>query len=147
MRYALHVHEQRDGDYTVEGPYDDYASAHRAGMVFARAGRYVTVQLWDVAAICDFCSGVDVTWSYDVEEFQVTEAEWGSIEGWAACDACHELIEAGRRKDLATRALREYFIKHTEVPDLPEVRLIVLNHIQVVHGKFWENKKGPGTHV
>jgi len=148
MRYGIHVHERRESDdYTVEGPFADYNEAHRAGMKFARAGKFVTVVLWDNAAICDFCSDPVVSWSYDVEEFRVEGAEWGSIEGWAACDACHELIEADDRKGLATRSLREFFKKHPEVPDRPDVRANVWKHIHEVHPKFWELKKGSGTHI
>jgi len=152
MRYALHIHEAKGKPYVVEGPYPDYPTAHSAGMVFAKQGKYVTLELFDQAAICDFCSSQAVAWSYDVDDFQIIDRPevhegWGSVGNWAACDECHELVEAGDQRELAMHSLKTFFTSHPEVPDRPEVRASVYEHIRKVHGEFWQKKKGPGKHV
>src|ERR1051325_11259977 len=64
--------------------------------------------------ICDFCAGKPVTWRYPcashdnatfpAEIFGVPVTT-GSISDWAACDACHALIESNDRDALAQRSL------------------------------------------
>lgn len=57
---------------------------------------------------CDFCNALDPTWSYpahDILMVPVDEDEriHQSVGGWAACDACALLIEAGDTEGLLVR--------------------------------------------
>ena len=141
MRYVIHVAEEKGGPFETYGPYEDYPTAHAAGMVYARQGKDVSLYPADEAAICDFCSSPLVAWSYDVEDFRVGSTEWGSRGGWAACDDCHDLIEKGDPRALALHSLRTFFTTNSQIPDQPEVRSHVYEHIRTVHGEFWAHKR------
>jgi hypothetical protein len=57
---------------------------------------------------CDFCNELNPTWSYpahDILMVPVDEDEriHQSVGGWAACDACAALIEAGDQEGLLVR--------------------------------------------
>jgi|SRR5262245_12559577 len=152
MRYVLHISDAKGKPYVVEGPYEDYPTAQSAGMVFAKQGKYVTLELVDQAAICDFCSSPAVTWSYDVDDFHIVDRPevhegWGSTGGWAACDTCHDLIEAGDPEAVAMNSMQTFFKTHPEIPDQPEYRSRVYEHVRTVHSEFWKHKHGPGKHI
>ena len=44
--------------------------------------------------ICDFCGDGWPSWDYDCHDFVARLPDLASMGGWAACDACSELIEA-----------------------------------------------------
>ncbi len=72
--------------------------------------------------ICDFCSSPDVSWNYDAisaNAFQVEEITLASIGGWAACETCSTLIEAGDREGLRKHSLAT--LAETSPCPLPDV--------------------------
>ena len=100
--------------------------------------------------VCDLCFGRPVTWRYPCESFIGPEETIGDrvwvhemVADWAACDVCHDLIEADRREELAERAY------HSENAP-PEWRLIKLQipkselmaHFRVLHDQFFYHRKG-----
>lgn len=60
---------------------------------------------------CDFCAGSNPRWSYPAKDVRHTGPGGAKIMltgGWAACDACHGLIERGDRNRLAERGARVF---------------------------------------
>lgn len=140
--YFVHVAFEKDAPQKVHGPFDSYTEAHKFGAPFAEEGLDVEVRTDE--AICDFCSSPDVAWSYPAMDFQVVDPQlgWGSRGGWAACDTCHGYIEDGDRKALAQRSIDLFFEFHPDVPDLPDVRHHVFNHIRLMHESFFNARTG-----
>jgi hypothetical protein len=72
--------------------------------------------------VCDFCFDQGPTWDYPCERFVIPELDFGSDEGWSACDTCSALVEAGDVEGIVERGLmvfgqperREALIKITE---------------------------------
>ena len=60
---------------------------------------------------CDFCMSTDIVCSFDGPETVVMmagegrTATWQQSGGWASCEACAQLMEAGKLEDLAERAI------------------------------------------
>lgn len=80
------------------------------------------LHLGRVDAVCDFCLAPDPAWEFPAGPVQVAghHAITDSIDGWAACDHCHELIEADRIAELvfeAPRRQREHVPAGTVMPD------------------------------
>jgi hypothetical protein len=79
------------------------------------------------AAVCDFCSSPGATHAFPVPDFEMPHGIGTSQGGWAACDECHALVLAKRKKDLLARALGGMsfpkFSKHA---------------IGELHDKFWQ---------
>lgn len=100
-------------------------------------------------ATCDFCSNGAVRWRYPARDFVVTDLTArlhaqelpgvGSEGGWAACAACHALIERTDRQGLVLRSARK-FAKRYGVP----ARLLMPD-LRKLHDQFWENREGPPT--
>jgi hypothetical protein len=112
--------------------------------------------------ICDFCSSPDVRWSYPcrdhnrqahaealiqrpdgslrVEEMDI---EGFSHGGWAACSACHALIQRGDRDRLARRSAKRMIRNN---PDIPLVLSNATEHVRRLHDQFWANRDGPPVH-
>ena len=68
-----------------------------------------------VSAICDFCSTPGATHYHDVPDQTIMlDSATGSmgagrsVGGWMACDECEALIAAGKRKELAERAIQQH---------------------------------------
>lgn len=60
----------------------------------------------EMVGTCDFSSDPGPTWRYPCGDFAVP---WcGSVGDWAACDACHDLIERGVWTAVAGRAVAKY---------------------------------------
>lgn len=62
------------------------------------------------SAVCDFCSSPGASHTFDVPDFGISTlpGNYGagrSTGGWAACDACADLIRANKRKALVDRAI------------------------------------------
>ncbi len=58
--------------------------------------------------ICDFCSSPDVAWQYEAisaNVFEIEDLTLASVGGWAACETCSALIEAGDREGLRQHSL------------------------------------------
>lgn len=77
-----------------------------------------------MSIVCDFCSSPAVRWTFAARDF-VLDAEktglrndegapldWGSREGWAACEPCKRLVMATDREGLAARAARRWHRKN-----------------------------------
>lgn len=91
---------------------------------------------------CDFCSAIPVKWDYPCRDFNkdgMTRA--GQRESWAACDACHRLIQAGDREQLARRGVTRL---HRLFPDRLPLRL---PGIRVAHARFWANREANPVRV
>lgn len=91
--------------------------------------------------ICDFCSEPNPRWQYPASDFIMHVPgpdDYGSEGAWAACDACHDLIEAGDGDGLAKRSA-DKFARNT--PGMP--RSFLLSRIRELHEGFWSRRKGP----
>jgi hypothetical protein len=83
-----------------------------------------------------------VVWRYPAQNFvayAVAGVVGQSVGDWAACTACHALIENGDRSELLERSLRRLLEKHPEMrPDEADVR----EHLGLIHAMFFGNKTG-----
>lgn len=88
--------------------------------------------------ICDFCSSTSVGWSFPCRDFSLrgSAGAFNSTEGWAACDACRDLIVKGDRDALARRSESEFHRHHPGQPPIP------LGIIRELHDTFWANRDG-----
>lgn len=102
------------------------------------------------APICDFCASPDVRWRYRSEDFRsaivavdassnISVSSAGSRGDWAACPACHALIESGDRARLVRRAVSRYLRSH---PDTPVSRATLTAAISAVQSQFFDNRVG-----
>jgi hypothetical protein len=100
--------------------------------------------------VCDFCRAPDVKWTYPAKPFTLgvgSDADGliaaiGSDEWWAACDACHALIERGDKDEVARRAIRTSEREGALSRD-PKMRGVVIHGIVMIHSAFYENRTGP----
>lgn len=91
---------------------------------------------------CDFCSGGPVTWSYPALNFvaYVSDAIFGeSVGAWAACDACHALIEASDRSGLTARAMRDL----VRILPAGEATHELTAQMAALHDRFFAVRTGP----
>lgn len=97
--------------------------------------------------ICDFCSSPDVAWRYPARTFAayiVAGIVGESVGDWAACPACHALIESGQRSALADRSVRTLLEKQPDwKPAEPELRA----HLLHLHAMFFESRVGKALPV
>jgi hypothetical protein len=107
----------------------------------------------DVEPQCDFCTTTYPTWSYPAKDFSLGgEHNTGEVEelaisigGWAACDGCHELIEANDYDGLAQRSYTLYVEKHGLV--VPVLTAVTLEAFKVIHRGFKVNRVGEAERV
>ena len=97
--------------------------------------------------ICDFCSKERVRWDYPADDFEIEIEGYGptghaSREGWAACDVCHALIEAGDRDGLARRAATSFEAQFGVFPG--DTRARVHREMRKLHDQFFAHRTGPG---
>ncbi len=78
---------------------------------------------------CDFCSEPEPAWSYPAATVRVV-SNHVSDGDWAACDACHDLIEAKDFNALADRSLIYYRGRYGDRPGAVEL-LATLRDIHV----------------
>jgi hypothetical protein len=79
-------------------------------------------------AICDFCSVPGPSHVLDVPDFELAPGH-RSTDGWSACDECHALILAGKRKQLLVRSEQSIsFAKFTK------------GALVELHDRFWQAK-------
>lgn len=81
-------------------------------------------------SVCDFCGRRDVSWEFPAEDYLRAGGHDRSVGSWRACSECGQLINSGRREDLARRGAREL---------RRPVR--VVRH---VHDEFWAHRQGAG---
>jgi hypothetical protein len=88
---------------------DDVVRAYAAvGLIWRQDERWrceaarIDLGLAPELAVCDFCNERPVTWAIDATDFWV--ADFHSVDGWLACEACGAAIAAGDRATLDARA-------------------------------------------
>lgn len=103
-----------------------------------------------IGSVCDFCMSPAITWAYPCESFSMgiateqrkeTLNSWG---GWAACDVCHDLIEAGedKERELADRSANQNNRMLSE--GLTEAEFEMLSAMLfTMHEQFRAGRKGP----
>lgn len=96
---------------------------------------------------CDFCSAPCPSWRYPARSFIAYRA-WNlageSVGDWAACDACHKLIEADDHEHLAQRSLDELILKYPEARSAAE---ILFDELADLHRQFFEHRCGPAVSI
>ena len=96
---------------------------------------------------CDFCSAPFPSWRYPARSFiayRAANLAGESVGDWAACDACHKLIEADDHEHLAQRSLDELILKHPEARAAAE---ILFNDLADLHRQFFEHRCGPAVPI
>jgi hypothetical protein len=86
----------------------------------------------EVAMKCDFCSSADPRWRFEAAPFAL---DFGPVlatsdAGWAACDACCQLIVKGDRVGLTDRAVRQG-------PASAMGREELRTALEIIHGLFF----------
>lgn len=89
--------------------------------------------------ICDFCSSSSVVWRYPTRSFNLTQIKARSVEDWAACENCHDLIEEGQWQALAVRSLAT----------CTDAKLLYWSRefLRELHAKFNSHRMGPAIKV
>lgn len=101
---------------------------------------------------CDFCPAQEAAWEHRAEDAQnvmlaiqpgqpTQSFGQGSHGSWAACEACHRLIEAGKRDKLARRAAKKMAQGH----NLP--MKVILQSVRSAHSMYWDGAVGPGIPI
>jgi hypothetical protein len=96
---------------------------------------------------CDFCSAPCPSWRYPARSFiayRASNLAGESVGDWAACDACHKLIEADDHYSLAQRSLDELIVKHPEARAAAE---ILFQDLAELHRQFFEHRRGPAVPI
>jgi hypothetical protein len=100
--------------------------------------------------VCDFCNSPVVVWSYPARDSNMILLETmesntflGNRGGWAACEKCSELIEAGDEKGLLEWSLKTMREKNKK--NMPDE--IIRKVMRQVHRAFWENRLGERVRV
>lgn len=97
--------------------------------------------------ICDFCSAQNPAWQYPALTFLaycISHIGGESVGDWAACDACHQLIEAEDRRGLAQRSLQELILKHPETSSAATELYLELVELQQ---QFFLHRSGEATPI
>lgn len=72
--------------------------------------------------VCDFCLAPNPTWEYPAGQVEIDLPHPDNInrsrDEWAACDACHDLIERGPLIRLAVRICHEQLGDHVHPVEL-----------------------------
>ncbi|HXB67291.1 MAG TPA: hypothetical protein VNY05_03560 [Candidatus Acidoferrales bacterium] len=92
--------------------------------------------------VCDFCSTPSPAWIYPARSFLVARHDTlvdQSLGGWAACDTCHNLIEAGNSPGLLVRSVDTLLLAQPEM--LPSYDW-VLDQMKELHAQFSANRTG-----
>ncbi len=91
---------------------------------------------------CDFCSAPEPMWAYPAKDFiayLVLPLVGESVGAWAACEECHQLIEAGDREGLAVRSLDELIFR---CPEAAMVAPALKQELRQLHERFFANRAG-----
>lgn len=93
---------------------------------------------------CDFCSEPNPAWKYPAMsfvDFEMCGIASESVGDWAACDACHELIESGDMDGLANRSIA--LMVCSAPPELTEAAPQLRAMLIELHRKFSDARVGP----
>ena len=90
--------------------------------------------------ICDFCSSQEVKWAHEANDFKFpSPLNMKSIGAWAACSACHSLIENNQRTELLDRSVETYRkLYPDDKANIFPIRII----INKGHAAYWQNRTG-----
>ena len=107
-----------------------------------------SVYLASTILLCDFCSKPSPNWRYPASEFTtVPEPEQSpatSIGDWAACDTCHDLIEASEWIGLCVRSTETLIAVRPDLLDrTDEIAKVMVS----LHCGFRDHRGGPPTHI
>ncbi len=98
--------------------------------------------------ICDFCSGLQVRWCYPARDFfnVVSGGPTGivvseSVGGWAACEQCHGLIEAGDEEALLNRSVQNFVELYGFLPPT------LAEDIRRIHNQFFAHRCGLAVEI
>lgn len=103
-----------------------------------------------VSTVCDFCSSPNPPWVYPVDAGQYQASGFtvsvtvNSDGWWTACDRCADLIDRGRRDDLARASaarLRDHSANYRQLPPKLARRLV-----EESQSGFWSQHPG-GRHL
>jgi len=97
--------------------------------------------------VCDFCSDLEPRYLEDCETYEAylwspgmdpSKSEYiGHSEGaWAACEVCHQLVQARKWHQLERRAVEAMQRKH---PDIPKNR--IQKGVAIIHDTFRRHKR------
>lgn len=98
-----------------------------------------------ITLVCDFCSTPDdVAWTYPCEDFVVAGLVPGlpnevKVGDWAACEACHDLIEAGAWAEVGKRAVDHHVERH---PLPAKARSLLTILLRKLHTDFQQHRTG-----
>src|SRR6266571_638696 len=95
------------------------------------------------AIICDFCSATDPCWDYPTQSFatgdvlEVGDARYPTMStgGWAACQTCHDYIEALNYSSLLQRSVHTFLQKYGPLPD-NHAMVLLRNELHQLHQQF-----------
>lgn len=97
---------------------------------------------------CDFCPAKEARWEHRADDSSnvLVAARAGTVQSfgqgshgsWAACEACHRLIEAGKADKLARRAAKKLAERHGTPFSA------VLAAVRSAHSMYWKHRVGPG---
>lgn len=119
----------------------EYAHAFAVSRVIGNTDHDVDPVLFDpstmeLVGVCDFCSTAGPRWRYPATTFVEMISGYGSVDDWAACTTCHDLIETGDDRScrrLVDRALARF----------PEaVRRAMRPGIAEFHDQFRSHRNG-----
>lgn len=100
----------------------------------------------ELQGVCDFCSAPKPAWGYKADNFATpaefdvpsgTEYAYGSAGGWAACDACADLIDDDAWNELFERAVASL---STLSPLPPEIAAGRRLHLRTIYAQFRATK-------
>ena len=133
---TLDVHEHRDGSPNT------YEHAAAVTMSIGNTDHPVDPVLYDpttmeLVGVCDFCATPGPRWRYPATSFGDMASGYGSVDDWAACDACHDLIECDddrARRQLLQRSLVRFSDRE---------RRWLRPQVMEFHDQFREHRTGP----
>jgi hypothetical protein len=124
----------------AKGPNGDWISA--------LAGHEIAEKLEEFdLVVCDFCSGTPVTWDFPASSFVdpvPISPPTVSVQGWAACDLCAELIHNDQRDELADRSARSFADSYPGDVEDPKELAVIKRHLRALHEAFFAHREGAG---
>lgn len=94
-----------------------------------------------VNPICDFCGAPEPKWAFPASRFKL--AVGFSEGGWAACEECRQLVDAGDREGLVRRALATQCSNEKHLKTLKALEA----HLRDVHERFFKHRLGDAVSI
>lgn len=107
----------------------------------SKQGDDIAIEVAPGQHVCDFCMTAPPTWEYPCGWVTLTaNAVFGaSDDEWAACDACHDLIEAGDLDALVNHLVE---LAQRAIKDMPG-RVVQPEALRINLEGFFEAREGP----